>query len=164
VYQIDIANHQRLLKLDRLRLRKAARHVLQKHSIESAQISIAIVDDPAIHELNRRYLDHDYATDVLSFVLDREAGHLDGEVIASSETAIRVARQRKARPADELLLYVVHGLLHLVGFDDHSAADVRRMRSEEREILSFLDPAPRKPTHAARRRGATSSRSGRSRG
>lgn len=136
--QIDIANEQRVLKLDRRRVRAAARRVLETHGVKSAEISLAIVDDPAIHELNKRWLEHDYPTDVISFVLEQSDGRLEGEVIASAETAARLADEFGTPPHDELLLYVVHGLLHLVGFDDRSAAAAREMRAQEESILREL--------------------------
>lgn len=156
VIQIDIANHQRLLKLNRQRLRRAVRSVLAAHGVRSAELSIAIVDDATIHELNRRYLNHDYATDVLSFALDGSAGRLDGEIVASAETAARTGRKLGLPAERELLLYLVHGALHLVGFDDKSPAASRRMRAEERRILEkiyapSLDKTARKrPRRTAR--------------
>lgn len=138
VIQIDIANRQRLMKLDRPRLRRAARVVLAEHGVLQAEISIAVVDDAAIHELNRRWLRHDYATDVLSFVLEQRDGYLEGEVIASAETALRCAGELGAAAEDELLLYVVHGLLHMAGYDDQTKEAARQMRAQERKMLARL--------------------------
>ena len=84
---IDIADEQSILTVDRQRIRLAVERVLQGARIEQATLSIALVDDRAIQELNRRYLGHDCATDVLSFVLERSAEHLDGQVVASAEMA-----------------------------------------------------------------------------
>ena len=131
--------------------------------MRSAEISIAIVDDETIHDLNRRYLKHDYATDVLSFVLDRDEGHLDGEVIASAETASRVGRQFSAPADDELLLYVVHGMLHLVGFDDQTPAAAKRMRKEEQKILDQLAPSVAAAANRREPRRAAKTRTGRNR-
>jgi probable rRNA maturation factor len=101
-----------------------------------AQLSIAIVDDATIHELNRRYLEHDYPTDVLSFTLERDNEHLEGEVIASAETAARSAADYGWSADDELLLYVVHGTLHLVGHDDGTPDERAVMRRLERRYLA----------------------------
>ena len=98
---------------------------------DQASISLAIVDDPAIHELNRRYLSHDYVTDVLSFVLDSSEHCLEGEVIVSVDTADRCAGDHSGTTADELLLYVIHGVLHLVGFDDKQEEARAEMRKQE---------------------------------
>jgi len=117
--------------------------VLAGERFESAEVSVAVVDDARIHELNRRYLNHDYATDVLSFVLDERPGHVEGEVIVSVDTAVRSAERFGWEPCDELLLYVVHGTLHLTGHDDHDPAALATMREAERQYLAKFDVAPR---------------------
>ena len=136
MHQIDIADQQTRLTIDEAPLRAAARRILTSAGIEHATISIALVDDPTIHALNREYLQHDYPTDVISFVLESSPGALDGEVIASTDTAVTQAA-RIGWPAEhELLLYVVHGLLHLVGHDDQDPESLARMRAAERETLA----------------------------
>ena len=132
---IDISNQQSIVAVDEDRMRSVAHTVLADAGIHAAQISIAIVDDRAIRPLNRKYLDHDFATDVLSFVLEQNADHLEGEVVASAETAARVADGLDWTADDELLLYVVHGVLHLVGHDDATDQQRDAMRELEREIL-----------------------------
>src|SRR5205085_4358696 len=82
--RIEISN-EHAFPLNEARLKKGVRTVLKDAGIEDGEISIAIVDDAEIHALNRKYLDHDYPTDVLSFVLEEEDGRLDGEIIASSD-------------------------------------------------------------------------------
>ncbi len=111
--------------------------------LREAQVSLAIVDDSTIHRLNRQFLNHDYATDVLSFLIERSADRLEGEVIASTDTAIRSAAQYGWAPADELLLYVIHGTLHLVGYDDLSPGPLAEMRERERACLKRFGLEPR---------------------
>jgi probable rRNA maturation factor len=142
VITIQLSNEQ-TLPLDETPLRQAVRRILHDASIPEATVSIAVVDDPTIHQLNRRYLDHDDATDVLSFVLQREENRLEGEVVVSAETAQRVARQFGWSPADELLLYVIHGALHLVGYDDQTPSERAAMREQERAYLARFGLAPR---------------------
>jgi probable rRNA maturation factor len=103
-------------------------------------VSIAIVDDPTIHRLNRQFLEHDYPTDVLSFAL-AEPPQLEGEIVASIDTARREAVAAGWSPDDELLLYAVHGALHLVGHDDHDPGDAAAMRTAERSVLARLGVA-----------------------
>ncbi len=128
--------HQRHA-VDSTRLKKAVRHVLKDTGIRLAEISIAIVSDERMHELNRQYLQHDYPTDVLSFVLGRdERGRsLDGEIIASSDYAAREAAGYGWTTQDELLLYVIHGCLHLVGYDDTTSQGQAEMRAAEAKYL-----------------------------
>lgn len=132
---IDIADQQANVPLDRLRLRRAVRTILKGASIREARISLAFVDDPTIARLNQQYLDHEGPTDVLSFVLEQGEGRIEGEVVASAETASREASRFGWTPHDELLLYVIHGTLHLVGYDDRTAGQRSRMRAQEREVL-----------------------------
>ena len=134
-YDISISNDQTRHAVDEQQLIDAARAVLADSEFSSAMISLAIVDDEAIHELNRQYLDHDWPTDVLSFVLENTGGRLEGEVILSADTAATVADELGCSPAAEQLLYVVHGMLHLVGFDDKSPEDAQLMRAAEDKFL-----------------------------
>jgi probable rRNA maturation factor len=136
MFNVEINNQQARLAIDADRLTRAVEMILVEEGVEAAVINVAIVDDPTIHDLNRRFLDHDEPTDVLSFVLDEEAGRLEGDVIASADTAARTAAQLQWPAADELLLYVLHGTLHLVGYDDLNPDSRREMRERERHYLS----------------------------
>ncbi len=78
---IDICHDQQAFEVDEDRLRRSAAAILDDAGVSSGRLSIAIVDDATIHALNQRYLAHDYATDVLSFVLEREEFRLEGEVV-----------------------------------------------------------------------------------
>ena len=138
VVEINDARN-RLPAPDRRRLVEIARRVLEAEGIGSAEISIAIVDDEFIHEINRRHLDHDRPTDVISFVLsDPDDDRLSGELVVSAQTAARMADRDDVEPWTELVLYVVHGLLHLCGHDDATEADAASMRRREAECLAEL--------------------------
>jgi probable rRNA maturation factor len=128
-------NVQSQLPIDKKRLREAVRAILRDESVERAKISVAVVDDATIAELHGRYLGDMDPTDVLSFVLERTPKYLEGEIVVSAETAIRSAPQYKLTPGDELLLYVVHGALHLVGYDDSTAKKRAKMRKKERGYI-----------------------------
>ncbi len=119
-------------------LRRAVRAVLADEGVSEAEISLAIVDDREIRELHRRYLGEDEPTDVLSFVLDRSENRLEGEVIASADTARRVAARYSNSASDELLLYVIHGTLHLVGYRDDTRRAKSEMRARERRCLAAM--------------------------
>lgn len=133
---IELSNEQETLEFDENRLKQAAQGILLEAGFSTGSLSIAIVDDPTIHELNRQFLAHDYPTDVLSFLLEQEGSRLEGEVIASADTAIRAALQFGWPADDELLLYVVHGTLHLIGHDDASDELRATMRAAERRCLA----------------------------
>jgi probable rRNA maturation factor len=157
MYEIEITNRQSQLSLPTGDIRKCAETLLAEEQVASASISLVFVDDREIQRLNRDYLQHDYATDVISFLLeerlpDRDDAspesprgygkYLDGEVIVSVETAIRSAEEYRWSAEQETILYVVHGLLHLVGYDDVSDDERAVMRRREQEIfhLSGMEP------------------------
>jgi probable rRNA maturation factor len=135
-YAVSVANQQSRHRVDESQLTDAVRAVLGDSRFTSAAVSVAVVDDETIHDLNRRYLNHDWPTDVLSFVLDDGDGHLEGEVILSADTAARSAAEIGWTAGAEQLLYAIHGALHLVGFRDKSAFEQKEMRVAEAAILS----------------------------
>src|SRR5262245_4765165 len=134
-FEISLTNQQTRHAVNEQRLMAAARAVLEDSDFSSAAISVAVVDDATIHELNRRHLDHDWPTDVLSFVLEDDGSHLEGEVILSADTAASAATEIGTSPEHEQLLYVVHGMLHLVGYRDKTDEDSRQMRAAEARYL-----------------------------
>jgi probable rRNA maturation factor len=142
VIQVLLANEQTALAVDRRPLCRAVRRILRDEAIAEARVSLAIVDDPTIRRLHRRFLARDHPTDVLSFTLERSAGSLDGEVVVSAQTACRVAVRFGWSPAHELLLYVIHGTLHLVGMEDSSPGGRARMRASERHYLAQFGLEP----------------------
>ncbi|HLA84455.1 MAG TPA: rRNA maturation RNase YbeY [Thermoguttaceae bacterium] len=157
---IDVADEQSVLTVDRKRIRAVVRRALEASGIERAQVSVAVVDDPAIHELNRRYLRHDYPTDVLSFVLERGPGRLEGQIVVSADTAQSEAARYGWPAENELLLYVVHGALHLAGCEDSTPESREEMRRKEREVLKEFGLTP--PWRAPRGRVGSKRRKKRS--
>ncbi len=139
--RIDISNEHDF-PLDEGRLKKAVRAVLKDAGYENGEISIAIVGGAEMLALNRKYLNHDYPTDVLSFVLEEDDGRLDGEIILSSDYAAREAELYGWTAADEILLYVIHGSLHLVGHDDLEPENKQKMREKERHYLGLFGLTP----------------------
>ena len=133
---ITITNRQRKLPVDRRRWRQTIVAVLRDAGIEEAQISVAVVDDATIARLHEEFLNDPTPTDVLSFLLERSAGCLEGEIVVSADTARAVAPRFRAMPQDELLRYAIHGALHLVGCDDATPRKRAMMRKREREYLN----------------------------
>jgi len=139
---ISCANLQSAHPINKRRLIKAVRTVLASAQLAAGEISITVVDNPRMHELNREHLGHDYPTDVLSFVYMREGNRIEGEIIVSADYAAAEATRYGWPADDELLLYVVHGGLHLVGYDDTTAEGSTEMRQQERAILATFDLIP----------------------
>ena len=141
--KVAINNQQTTQKVDRAQLREGVKRVLAGEGVENAVISIAVVDDPTMHGLNRQYLQHDYPTDVLSFVLEDDDDRLEGEIIISADYAAKEAQNFDWSAQDEMLLYVIHGSLHLVGFDDLEPELKTEMRAKEREYLATFGLTPK---------------------
>ena len=137
VIVIHITNRQKTLPVDRRRMRQAVRAIVRDAGISEATISIAIVDDPTIAKLHQQFLDDPEPTDVLSFVFERSEQSLEGEVVASADTARTCAPRYRSTPEEELLLYVIHGTLHLVGYDDTTPRQRAVMRKKEMEYLGI---------------------------
>jgi rRNA maturation RNase YbeY len=162
---VTVTNRQRLLKIDAALLKKITSHVLTKlccaavsrprtlidrRSPKSARsgdlrrtaglfdsLSIVLVDDEAIAELNSQYHHVEGPTDILSF----DYGDGNGELIISVEHAKSQAKRFRSTPSRELALYVVHGILHLDGHDDSTPRQRTRMRSAERRLLASVEKA-----------------------
>ena len=137
-YQILVANQQSALEIDADRITEIIRSILRDSPFESCSLSLAVVDDPTIHQVNRQYLEHDYPTDVLSFPLGDDGSHLTGELIVSADTAKRNATEYGWPALNELMLYVVHGTLHLVGYRDKQPEEVMEMRRAEQRYLAAM--------------------------
>src|SRR5919198_1362158 len=137
--KISIANPQEVVPVDRGFMRNLARTVLEGEGVADAEISLAFVDNPTIHQLNKRYLQHDEPTDVLSFPLSEPgAKRLAGELVLGAEVAKAQAEARGHDVQAELALYVIHGLLHLCGHDDKTPEAAAVMRQRERHYLTQL--------------------------
>lgn len=125
--------------------RDIARAVRAALSGEPAgEIAVAVIDDDAMADLHQRYAAVPGPTDVLTFDLrDDPAQPIAGDIAVSADTAARQAARFRRPPREELLRYVIHGILHLRGFDDHTPAGRRRMRREENRVLCLLPDAIR---------------------
>ena len=135
--KVSIASPQELVKLDRPRLREIVRQVMAEEDIKDYELSLAFVDNPTIHGINKRFLEHDEPTDVITFPYS-SGKVLVGELVIGVEVALEQARVGGHEVDAELALYVIHGLLHLVGYDDKDAHDRKQMRVRERYHLNGL--------------------------
>ncbi len=137
--KVKIANQQEIVPLDYNNLRQTAQTVLSGEGVNEAKVTLAFVDNPTIHRLNKQFLNHDEPTDVLSFPMSGASARLlEGEVVIGVEVASAQAAERGHDVATEMALYVIHGLLHLCGHDDHAPPGIRRMRDCERKYLKQL--------------------------
>lgn len=140
---VSIQNRQRRVSVSLPRLQRLARRALAAIGRSDRELHISIVDDREIRRLHGRFLGRRRATDVIAFNLEGPSSSpLLGEVVISAETAARQSRRVGVPVALELELLLVHGLLHLAGWDDHEPQDARRMHERERAILSAARRSP----------------------
>lgn len=125
-------------------VRRAAELALEHGGRAGEALSIVFVDDDELAAMHAEWLDDPTRTDVITFDLgaDGEDGP-SGELYVSTERAREVARRRGLDVVREHLLYVVHGALHLCGYDDHDPRERARMRRAERAVLARLGVARR---------------------
>jgi probable rRNA maturation factor len=128
-------------------LRRAAITLVEEHlKWDDYDLGIYLVTPGRIRKLNEQYLRHEGDTDVISFPYSTNAADIRaGEIFICVEVALRHARRYRVSMPVELLRYVVHGLLHLEGYDDIHPAERRRMKHIENRLLRALlrrHPAP----------------------
>jgi len=156
-----LQNLQRSIAIDMKRLRGTAEHILAALHVENAELSIVLVSDRRIRNLNRRYRKKDAATDVLAFPLEADASVLPGrlqrrsgnslrkpatrppwllgDVVISLATARRQAHNFGHGLHQEVLRLLVHGVLHLLGYDhERGPREAARMAGEERRVLRMV--------------------------
>jgi probable rRNA maturation factor len=119
---------------DPARLERLAAAVCVRFGKTSAAVSIAMVDDAAIRKVNEEFLGKAHETDVISFDLS-DGPRTSFELVVNVDEAVRQGRRRNHSVEAELALYVTHGLLHHLGFDDAGCEDARRMHAAEDAIL-----------------------------
>ena len=144
---IYMQSHVRRVRFDLARLDRFAQAILSDVGEASAELGILFVGDQRMRGLNRRYRGKDRTTDVLAFAM-REAPHssadLLGDVVIAVPTAARQAKQGQRSLDEELAVLLVHGILHLCGYDhERSEKEARRMHRRERMILRSLARFPK---------------------
>lgn len=117
-------------------IKKAVDLTLKNTEVKKANINIILTDYISVKELNKRFLKHNYETDVLAFRLDDE--ELEGEIYISIETAEKQAEEYKVSLTNELSRLAIHGTLHLIGYKDKSEEEKKEMHKIEDEILYKL--------------------------
>ncbi len=134
---IEIANLQKHFEIKKSKIKGVVEEVLGKEG-KDANLSFAFVDNNEIRNLNKRYFDSDEVTDVIAFPLSNQRNVISGEIIVSVETAVDTAGKGRINIEGEIILYVVHGLLHLLGYRDDNREDSSVMHDKESRILKKL--------------------------
>ena len=158
---VHVQSHVRRMTFDHARLDRQARAVLSDVGAASAELGILLVGDRRMRGFNRRYRGKDCTTDVLAFAM-RESltPHpspltpvMLGDVVIAVPTAVRQAKQGQRSLDEELTVLLVHGILHLCGYDhERNKKEARRMQRRERMILRSLASWPQPVEKAGRAR------------
>ncbi len=137
-FLLEILDEQEILQIDLAEVRSLCEKILDGAGIESGRVGVVLVDSDTIQQFNKDFLKHDYPTDSISFPIEERPGHLEAEILACTQIAKDRAGEFCWTPREELLLYVAHGTLHLVGFDDVTPEDRILMRAKEKEYLAAV--------------------------
>ncbi len=143
--RIVISSTQKAMRVPRKRIVELIGFIARREKTKLADIDIAVVSGRQIAAMNRKYLRHAGRTDVLSFDLTGEGEEsISAQIIVCGDVAVAEAAKRGGGPQAELLLYVTHGLLHVLGYDDTTARTATRMYARQEKLLeAFLAASKR---------------------
>ena len=133
--KVHIGNTQKDFPIKKRLICQLVRSVLEFLEVECKEISIYFVTRKKISALHERFFQDPSPTDCISFPLDDE--HL-GEVFVCPSVAIAYAKEKRLDPFEETILYIVHGILHLIGYDDLTPADKKIMRRMEKKCMERI--------------------------
>ena len=142
--KIYVTNQQKSVSVDSAKVRRAAKKILTLLGYEGYELSIVITDDQEITRLNRQYFRRNRPTNVISFPMTADGlpllpNKILGDVVISAETADRQAGKAGGKAKEEILFLLIHGILHLTGYDHEGTKEDReKMEAKEREIFSLL--------------------------
>jgi len=140
---VEIIGRSRVRKISRRRLKRSARRILKILGQGRAELSLALVDNREMQKLNARYRDKDEPTDVLAFPAGKAllpGMQVLGDVVISVEKAEEQARKRRKTLGQEIRTLLIHGVLHLLGYDhERSRRDARVMRGMEKKVSRALE-------------------------
>ncbi len=134
---VTVHNAHRTRRVAKERVHGVVRDVLRREKRRSASVSIVFTDDQLSRRINRRFFRHDRPTDVMSFPLE-ERGPIEGEVYVNLDKAARQARTYRVTLANETARLVIHGTLHLLGYDDLGRKAAKRMKEREDFYVGLL--------------------------
>ena len=139
---ISIQNRQKMLTVDLGRVRRSLKRILKELGCKDSEVSLLLVDDDQIREINKNYLQRDRPTNVISFAMTEGAfgdvhPEILGDIILSVETAARDAMACDIDFMDEVEFLLIHGLLHLVGYNHENveSREAEKMKKLERELF-----------------------------
>ena len=144
--KLQIENSQSKIKIDKRMIRSTVLKIMKILDCADKEISLSFVDDEKIKQLNKQYLGKDKATNVLSFsLLEGEYGNINpqilGDIIVSVETAQRNALYGNLTIDQEIYFLIIHGILHLLGYDHENTTEIETkiMRQKEKDLFNAIN-------------------------
>lgn len=120
------------------RIKEWLRLVAESEVFTLGNISVIFCSDNYILDINQKYLQHDYFTDIITFDYS-EGGRISGDLFISVDSVRENSVEYGTEFEDELHRVIVHGILHLIGYDDHTEDEIKIMRSKEDYYLSLFE-------------------------
>ncbi len=139
--RVHVVNQQEDLVIDEEQVRKIADHVISAEGKKTDEVGIHFIDDPTMRRLHEEFFHDSSSTDCISFPMDaleEEPYSVLGDVFVCPATALAYSQQHNTLPLEEVTLYIVHGLLHLMGYDDIDPIDEAEMRKAEKKHMNLL--------------------------
>ena len=142
---VRIRNQQKKIRIRQEWIKGVVKEILKDLGYQKWETSILLVDDRQIKVINKKYLHRNRPTDVISFSqIEGEFGHINtrllGDVVISVETARRQAKEASTTLQYEIAFLLIHGILHLLGYDHESSAEkAREMKVKEKELLGKIE-------------------------
>jgi len=141
--KILATNKQTVIYIDLPRIKRSSVKILRILESEDSELSLTFVDNAGIADINRQYLGRNYPTNVIAFSMNEgEFGDVNpdilGDIIISTETALRDAEAGDLSLEDELDYLIIHGVLHLLGYDHELPGEAKKMKEKEKETFFAL--------------------------
>jgi len=141
--KILATNKQTVIDIDLPRIKRSSVKILRILESEDSELSLTFVDNAGIADINRQYLGRNYPTNVIAFSMNEgEFGDVNpdilGDIIISTETALRDAEAGDLSLEDELDYLIIHGVLHLLGYDHELPGEAKKMKEKEKETFFAL--------------------------
>ncbi len=125
-------------KLKLNKVKSWIKYLIESKNYSVGQISVVFCSDSFILDYNRRFLQHDYYTDIITFNYN-DSNVISGDLFISLDTVKKNSIEYNTDPLNELLRVIIHGILHLLGYDDKNDNDIIEMRIQEANALSIFD-------------------------
>ena len=123
------------INVDKRNVHKVLKFVSDDLSIRFISMEFNFVSPETIIRINKEYLGHNYGTDIITFDYSAEKNMLDGEIFISLQNAQENSKKYRVSVDNELLRLIIHGILHLVGYDDVTLGKRKRMKIEENRLV-----------------------------